>query len=174
MVRLMPLRARPRRIRPPARCSAAGRVGDHPAEHFEAGLGEPAGVTRDANAQIGVCLSAAQLLHARWRRHHLPQFRRRRRLSPHAGFLLGLPELDRDTQGGDREHAPALHPRGRGGARGLSGRAARSPACPSKSDPSGEFPTCNGDHLGSVAGSYSPIAAIRTRYSPKTAAWADR
>ena len=45
------------------------------------------------------------------RRHHLPPLRGRRRLSAHAGLVLGLPELDRDLEGGHREHAAPLRAR---------------------------------------------------------------
>src|SRR5262249_26183266 len=41
------------------------------------------------------------------------------RLFAYAGFLLGLPELDGDLEGGHREHAAPLHPRGAGSPRRL-------------------------------------------------------
>ena len=49
--------------------------------------------------------------------------RRRRRLSPDARLVLGLPELDRDLEGRHREHAAPLHPRSGRSPRASSSRA---------------------------------------------------
>ncbi len=59
-----------------------------------------------------------------WRRHHFRGLCRRRRLSPDARLMFGLPELDRDLEGRHREHAAPLHSGSRRGSRGLVARVA--------------------------------------------------